>query len=116
MEPGQEDEEQVEKSDDPSRLSQEAEEIVVEVLYTPPGTRTRNLRIALLKYIAPREFLWTVFGMHPHAISTRARQPPKTRNGSAKSAAVSKLRTRARKNCEHALVELGGIEPPSVEG
>jgi len=34
--------------------------------------------------------------MHSHAISTRARQPPKTRNGSAKSAAVSKLRTRVR--------------------
>ena len=35
---------------------------------------------------------------------------PKTRKGSAKSAAFSKLRTRAHENCEHALVELGGIE------
>ena len=60
--------------------------------------------------IAPRAFLWTVFGMHSHAISTRARQPPKTRNGSAKSAAFPKLRIHARKKCEHALVELGGIE------
>jgi len=42
--------------------------------------------------------------MHSHAISTRAGQPPKTQNGSAKSAAFSKLRTRARKNCEHVLV------------
>ena len=42
--------------------------------------------------------------------------PPKTRKGSARSAAFSKLRTRARENCEHALVELGGIEPPSVDG
>ena len=41
---------------------------------------------------------------------------PKTREGSARSAVFSKLRTRARRNCEHALVELGGIEPPSVEG
>ena len=41
---------------------------------------------------------------------------PKRRNGSATSAAIPKLRTRARRNCEHALVELGGIEPPSVEG
>ena len=44
-----------------------------------------------------------------------ATQPPKTRKGSAKGAAFPKLRTRARENCEHALVELGGIEPPSVE-
>ena len=42
MEPGQEDEEQVEKSDDPSRLSQEAEEMVVEVLYTPPGNHNQD--------------------------------------------------------------------------
>ena len=40
---------------------------------------------------------------------------PKRRNGSATSAAIPKLRTHARENCEHALVELGGIEPPSVE-
>ena len=39
-----------------------------------------------------------------------ATQPLKTREGSARSAAFSKLRTRARKNCEHAHVELGGIE------
>ncbi len=45
-----------------------------------------------------------------------AAQSPKTREGSARSSAFSKLRTRARRNCEHALVELGGIEPPSVEG
>ena len=30
---------------------------------------------------------------------------PKTREGSARSAVFSKLRTRARRNCEHALVE-----------
>jgi hypothetical protein len=42
MEPDREDEEQVEKSDDPSRLSQEAEEMVVEVLYTPPGNHNQD--------------------------------------------------------------------------
>jgi hypothetical protein len=35
---------------------------------------------------------------------------PKTRKGSAKSAAFPKLRTHSHKKCEHALVELGGIE------
>ena len=35
---------------------------------------------------------------------------PKTGKGSADSAASPELRKPARKNCEHALVELGGIE------
>ena len=39
---------------------------------------------------------------------------PKTRKGSAKSAAFSKLRTRARKNCEHALVACSQFSLPRV--
>ena len=50
------------------------------------------------------------------ALWSEAIQPLKSGEGSAKSAAFPKLRTPARKKCEHALVELGGIEPPSVEG
>ena len=42
MGPGQGGEEQVEKSDDLSPLSQEAEEMVVEVLYTPPGNHNQD--------------------------------------------------------------------------
>jgi len=44
MEPGQEGEKQVEKSDDLSRLSQEAEDMVVKVLYTPPSSRSRRVQ------------------------------------------------------------------------
>ena len=42
MESGRDDEEQVEKSDDLSRLSQEADGMVVEVLYTPPGNHNQD--------------------------------------------------------------------------
>jgi len=38
----------------------------------------------------------------------------KTRKGSAKSAAFSKLRTRARKNCEHAAVQQRRYLPPGL--
>ena len=53
---------------------------------------------------------WCARGVLGSAPAVGAVQPPKIRKGSAKSAAFPKLRTRARKNCEHALVELGGIE------
>ena len=43
-----------------------------------------------------------------------ATQPLKTREGSARSAAFSKLRTRARKNCEHALVACSQFSLPRV--
>jgi hypothetical protein len=42
MGPGQGGEEQVEKSNDLSRLAQEAEDMVVEVLYTPPGNHNQD--------------------------------------------------------------------------
>ena len=50
MEPGQEDEEQVEKSEDLSRLSQEAEGMVVEVIYTPPGNPNQDPGDAPITY------------------------------------------------------------------